>query len=293
MGDRALQLIDDIVSGLKYHKWKSAFFAFTCYSVIYTLVKSTIQFFPNVKVEGVVPFTMAVATSCAYGCWKTKKARRVVFKIANSNACLEIVFGDFFAESGVRALGVSEYFETQLGRPVSERSLHGSFIQRFYGGSPEGVDKQLESQLEAYRDKAQTKPEKIEGKRVCYPIGTTAVLKVGDDSYIWFAVAEADPATCKVSTDVELLWRALHRLWQRARSECNGHALNLPLIGSGLAGINLPTRDLLNLMILSAITESKAREVTRTIRIVLWTDRMDDVDLKEIKRYWEGGRGLS
>jgi hypothetical protein len=59
------------------------------------------------------------------------------------------------------------------------------------------------------------------------------------------------------------MWRAMHKVWERARVESGGHPLNLPLVGSGLSGLGLPTRDLLNLIVLSAITETKASEVIR------------------------------
>jgi hypothetical protein len=79
----------------------------------------------------------------------------------------------------------------------------------------------------------------------------------------------------------------LHKLWQRARIESGGHEINLPLVGSGLSGLGLPTRDLLNLIILSAITETKAKEVTQKIRIVLHRDRFEDLDLRDVKKHWE------
>jgi len=83
------------------------------------------------------------------------------------------------------------------------------------------------------------------------------------------------------------MWGALHELWQRARIESGGHAVNLPLIGGGLSGVGLPTRDLLNLIILSAVTETKSKEVTQRIRIVLHRDRFDDLDLMDVKQYWK------
>ena len=132
-----------------------------------------------------------------------------------------------------------------------------------------------------------TQTEKIEGKTVCYPIGTTAFIKVNDQSYILFALTAADPKTLKVFSNVELMWRALHKLWQRARNECGGHPLNLPLVGSGLSGLGLPTRDLVNLLILSAITETKSSEITQTIRILLRRDRFEEIDLRDVKQYWE------
>ena len=99
---------------------------------------------------------------------------------------------------------------------------------------------------------------------------------------------KADPVTCKAYSEVTMMWVALRiNPWQRARAESGGHPLNLPLVGSGLSGLGLPTRDLLNLIILSAITETKAKQVTPTIRIVLHRDRFEELDLREVKAHWE------
>ena len=114
------------------------------------------------------------------------------------------------------------------------------------------------------------------------------MVKVKDSRYILFALTNADPLTLKASSDVELMWRALHRLWERARNESSGHPVNLPLVGSGLSNLGLTSRDLLNLIILSVITETKAKDITRTVRVVLHRSRFSEIDLREIKRHWKG-----
>ena len=129
---------------------------------------------------------------------------------------------------------------------------------------------------------------KEEGKTLCYPIGTTALITVKEQKFILFALTNADPKTLKASSDVELMWKALHRLWERSRNESSGHPINLPLVGSGLSNLGLTSRDLLNLLILSVITETKAKDITRTIRIVLHRSRFDEVDLRDIRRHWKG-----
>ena len=120
-----------------------------------------------------------------------------------------------------------------------------------------------------------------------FPIGTTALIDVTGDRYIVFALAEADPQTCKADSDVTKMWVAMHCLWQRARIESGGHQLNVALIGSGLSGIGLPSRDLLNLIILSIITETKESRITEVVRIVLHPDRFEELDLRDVKTYWE------
>ncbi len=134
---------------------------------------------------------------------------------------------------------------------------------------------------------ASTVVEKVDGKSKCYPIGSTALITVNQDRYMAFAFAKTEPNTCKAYSDVTLMWVALHKLWGRVRIESGGYAVNLPLVGGGLSGLGLPTRDLLNLIILSAITETKAREVTKRIRIVLHRDRFDHLDLRDVKQFWK------
>jgi hypothetical protein len=158
-------------------------------------------------------------------------------------------------------------------------------ITQCFGGHPQPFDDQLVTELAAYS--STTEPAKVEGKNVKYDIGATAMVKANNDQYLLFALTHSDPVTCKASADVTMLWNAVNSLWKRARNECNALPLNVPLMGSGPSGLGLPTRDLLNLIVLSAITETKAREITKRIRIVLHRDRFDDLDLRDVKSYWK------
>jgi len=280
-----VQPLNDLWFGITKHKWKMIVYIFTCFSVLFTIVKVVTQFFPTIQISGPAPLTAAILVSCAWGLWKVWKPSRTTIKIAHSNTCLEICFGDIFEQKGIRAIGVSEFFETQLGQPVSDKSFHGAFLKRHFSGYQDSIDRQIGAQLA--NEESTKVSDKAEGKTLCYHIGTTVAINANEDRYILFAMSKTNHANCKVFSDVELMWGALHKLWQRARIECNGDPLNLPLVGSGLAGLNLPTRDLLNLVILSAITESKAHEITQAIRIVLRRDRFEDIDLREVKQHWE------
>lgn len=280
-----MQLFAGLIWGVKRHKWKTITYVFTCFSVICTGVAIVIQFFPKVRISGPAPLIAAILISFGWGLWRVWSPSKITVKIPNSSTYLEIIFGDIFEQEGIRAIGVSEFFETELGQPVSDKSLHGIFLKRHFSGYQESLDKQIEAQL--INEEWMTVMQKLEGKSRCFPIGTTALIKANDDRYILFALSKTDHKSCKVYSNIELVWRALHRLWERARIECNGNALNLPLVGSGLSGLNLPTRDLLNLIILSAITESKARQITHKVRIVLHRQRFEEIDLREVKQYWE------
>jgi len=226
------QSLKDLGFGIRRHPWKTAGYIFTAFSVIFTVVKATTQFIPQVQIQGPYALSAALLISIAWGLWKVWKPSEVSIKIANCNTTIKIVFGDIFQQDGIRAIAVSEFFDTKLGRPVSDKSLHGIFLKKCFGGYQEAIDKQIDGEL---ANETGTQVPKVEGKDRCYPIGTSAMVKVNDDCYLLFAFAKADPATCKCFSDVELMWRGMHKMWERARVECGGHPLNLPLVGSGLS----------------------------------------------------------
>ena len=274
----------DLWRGIFRHPFRTLQYIFTSFSVIFTLVKMVTHFVSGIKIEGLVPLSIALLISICFSLKKIWKPSKIDIKIANSNTVIEVIFGDLFEQSGIRAIAVNEFFDSKIGKPVSDKSLHGIFLQKCFGGHPEPFDKQVDEQLKKIQSNY---VEKIDGKTKFFPIGTTAIINVNQDRYLVFALSKTDPSTYKAYSNVSMMWDALHELWQKTRIESGGHDLNLPLIGSGLSGLGLPTRDLLNLIILSAITETKAKEITQRIRIVLHRDRFDDLDLRDLKKYWE------
>lgn len=82
-----------------------------------------------------------------------------------------------------------------------------------------------------------------------------------------------------------MLWKALEGLYGKARHSLGGAPLVLPLVGSGLSSIGLPARDLLDLIVLSIIAESKRKQIATLIKIILPSDRFDEIDLAELKKH--------
>jgi len=279
-----MQPLKDLWRGIKRHPWKTAGYIFTSFSVLFTLIKGVNQFFPGVKVEGPFAFTVIILVSVCFGLKKVWKPSDIKIKVANSDTTIEVLFGDLFAQDGIRAIAVNEFFDSALGKPVSEKSLHGYFLNKCFGGYPQPFDTQVEEQL---AKEPFDEVSRMEGKTKKYKIGTTAMLNAEKDRYLVFALTQTDITNCMATADVTMMWVALHHVWQRARAECGGAPLNLPLVGGGLAKIGLPTRDLLNLIILAAITETKEKSITQKIRIVLHRDRFEDLDLRDVQTHWK------
>jgi hypothetical protein len=280
----AFQSLKDLGSGIKRHPWKTIGYVFTAFSVIFTIIKGVNQFFPGVKVEGPFAFAAIIVGSAIFGLQKVWKPSSIKIKVANSDTSIEVLFGDLFCQDGIRTIAVNEFFDSALGKPVSEKSLHGIFLNKCFGGYPQPFDKQIDEQLAHELHEEISRPE---GKTKKYKIGATAMLNAEKDRYLVFALTHTDVSNCMATADVTMMWDALHHVWQRARAECGGSPLNLPLVGGGLAKIGLPTRDLLNLIILAAITETKEKVITHRIRIILHRDRFEDLDLRDVKNHWK------
>jgi hypothetical protein len=275
--------LSDFVREIFRHPWRTLADTFIGFSAIFTIARAITFFLPTTKIEGALPFAAAVVVGFAYALVKAWRPPRVEISLPNCNTVIEVIFGDLFAQDGIRAIAVNEFFDSELGNPVSPVSVHGLFIKRVFGGRPDSFDKQVEEEL---KNIVGLEVIRAEGKSTCYPIGTSVLITANADRYIAFAFARTDPATCKASSDVATMWLALQELWKRARVECNGHPLNLPLVGSGLAAVGLPARVILDLIILSIIVETKLKHVTPRIRVVLFGDRFGFPDLRDVVKNW-------
>ena len=232
-----MQSLKDLWRGIKRHPWKTLGYVFTAFSGLFTVVKGINQFFPGVQIEGAYAFAVVILVSICFGLKKVWKPSKIKIKVANSDTTIEVLFGDLFAQDGIRAIAVNEFFDSALGKPVSEKSLHGYFLNKCFGGYPQPFDKQVDEQLA--NEPCEETP-RSEGKTKKYKIGTTAMLNAEKDRYLVFALTHTDVTNCMASADVTMMWIALHHVWQRARAECGGTALNLPLIGVFVALLRLP-----------------------------------------------------
>lgn len=277
-----MQSLKDLLRGIKKHPVKMLGYAFTAFSILLTIFRG-LNLIPGVAINGWLAFWSVLAVSLIYGFKKVWKPSSIKIAVANSNTTIEVLFGDLFGQDGIRAIAVNEFFDSALGKPVSEKSLHGLFLNKCFGGYPQPFDKQVDEQL---ANEPHEVVPRAEGKTKKFKIGATAMVNAEKDRYLAFALTHTDVTNCMATADVTMVWVALHHVWQRARAECGGSPLNLPLVGGGLAKIGLPTRDLLNLIILAAITETKEKVITQRIRIVLHRDRFEDLDLRDVETHW-------
>ncbi len=244
----------------------------------------SIAFFnPELKLQGFRNHLMLITISSAIGLCRVYQPNKVLIKINTSDTTLNIYYGDVFESKGYTAIAVNEFFDSELGKPVSEKTLHGMVIKRFFGGHPESFDNAVSADLQNY-DFEQV--DRKQGNRKKYPIGTTAQVVANEHKFLLFALSHTNIETFKASSDLATMISTMYGLFEKSRNCTGGETLILPLIGSGISGVGLPATQLLQSIILVIIEETKKRQICKRIDLVLHESRFEEVDLETIKRQW-------
>lgn len=261
------------------------YYVFYGLSACWTVVELSITFnllsVPVGKIIFVFLMFLAFIVSFSMACRK----QQIKIKLKNTNTLVSIKFGDIFQENGWIAVPVNEYFDSRVdNKVVSEKSLHGKLIKHELG-----VDGQVyfdQKIAESLAKVDSTSKPRDKGKPHKYPIGTTAALECGNKKYLPFASSEVDDQY-KAHTTLPLIIKSLNGLFEKSRAECSGNPLCIPLLGTGLSGSGIPPKQIINLMLTSILTETKKREITKKINIIIWKSYEDEINLNEIEKQWK------
>lgn len=278
-----MNLLHNISLGIRRRPLKFLSEVLLAYSFLWTLIDSASYFFPDIKLQGVRYYLTLVGVSLLIACVRAYQQRSVSFKVGHSNTKVTILFGDLFDRAGHLAIPVNEFFDSELGLPVSPKSLHGIVINRFFGGHPASFDQLITNELV---NTPSNNVQRSGGKCCQYAIGTTASVKTNSHRFLLFALCTTDITTFKASATVPDLVRALEGLCAKARVVLGGEKLVVPLVGSGLSGIGLPANQLLQLILLVLVNETKKSQVALEIEVVIHPDRFDEVDLRLVENIW-------
>ena len=258
-------------------------YGFAAYGVLSSVFVSFGIFFPNNKPEGVFWYAVIVLVSVATGLWRCRPRQRVTLEIPASDSSIEITFGDIFEGTGIVVIPVNEYFDGSLGDHVSENSLHGLFIRDVLGGQSSTffdlTSKALES-VEA--EEVQRKSGQIKK----YPIGTVAPVDINQKRFLLAALSRTDLETLKAYATVHELWDCLRGIWQGVRNFSNGNCVKIPLLGSGLSGVGLPPKNLIEIIMTSFLYYTKKQKIADKVTLVLPSSLKGEIDLVTIKRSW-------
>ena len=283
-----------------YRKWVTIkqdpkaliIYIFVAYGVIWAILDPIMSIIPSFQIyfSGWDRYLIMLSISIVIGFVRIERPNEIVLRVQNST--IVITFGDLFTQQGIRVIPVSQFMYEM---DVVPSSLQAIVIRRFIEGG-EGIQgaTTYKNALDAGLRTKQTQ-EIVRfsetGTEKFYQLGTSAILKHVGETYLYFAVTKTELIGQIPDDNCSLvkLLMALECMLDEARVQSRGQDLNLPLIGSGMAGINLsPMRILeLNLLaILSSLVE-KGNITTGNIRIVLHEKYFEQIDLNHFHQSWK------
>lgn len=258
---------------------------FATYGALWLGIESITAFFVSVKPAGWVGYGTLLGLAVIGGVWRAWPRRRIEFAIPASDSSFEIRFGNIFERDGLVVIPVNEYFDGELGDHVSETSLHGQFISQALGGQSKiFYDVTVEALTNVAPEQAGV--NRPSGRSDRYAIGTVARIDLPDHRYLLAVLSRTDLSTLKAHASVHDLWTCLGGVWKGVRQFSSGKPVNIPLIGSGLSGVGLPAKHLVEIMLTSFLCHTKEAKVANCVTLVLPRHLAGHVDLKDIKRRW-------
>src|SRR5882724_5878790 len=140
-----MRALKDLLRGIRRHPLKAASHVFVAFSVMWTITEALSYFVPGITIKGPIALGALVLISVVYGLKKVWKPSKIAIDVAHTNTCIIVLFGDLFQQDGLKAVAVNDFFDSKLGKPVSENSVHGKLINHCCGGYPEAFDKQVKA----------------------------------------------------------------------------------------------------------------------------------------------------
>ena len=285
-------LFNRIILGLKQKPLKVCLSIFVAYAAIWTILEPLLGIVPAAVqyLSGELKFVVLLIISILIGLYRS--AVPVDLSILYGNSVIKILFGDLFAFDGITAIPVSRhFFETEVVTTSLQHKVIQSFVQSQEGTKGFDVyEKRLsialenESYKEIYRGNTQI-PEKY------YSLGASAFLDIRGQDYLLFALTESEVKGYipKDNCNVSKMWTALEVFWRSARIHSRGNSVNIPLIGSGVTGIRLNPRQILelNLLAISNAIEEAGKITTEEIRIILHPKYIDILNLNDFQSLWK------
>lgn len=210
-----------------------------------------------------------------------KQLRR---SFADPKATVVVTPADLFAQDDAHLVaGFSDTFDTLADDDTA------ILVDRVYHGDRARLDHELRMGLrQVSRAAAESRKDKKRGKLIRYPIGT--VVPLAQPGRRIFAVAYSTMGNDLIArSSLDDLGLSLDRLWDAVFLHGRLTPVAIPLIGSGLAGIDLPGHeDLLTLVIESFLRRSRHQRIAKELRVVISPSILDEIKLLEVAAYMRG-----
>ncbi|RLA78942.1 MAG: hypothetical protein DRG78_13945 [Epsilonproteobacteria bacterium] len=203
-------------------------------------------------------------------------------KITNTTD-ITILYGDIFKTDGIIVIPVNEYFDTIVDKEiVSTNTLHGKLINEIFKNDKSNLQYQLHNGLKGIQSITDTSRER--GNKARYPLGT--VVKIEKDNIIYYLVALTrfnQTQQAEITKDEYQI--VIIGLLNYIEKFAQGSVVNMPLIGSGEAGVDLPKQKILEFLLISMELMDKFT-VSKGINIILYKTSKNHINLNRVENIY-------
>lgn len=249
-----------------------------------SVITSLVFLFGNIPEEKKLLFFLGfllVLIVVYIGIWiHANNLKKVTLSVNNS--IIEIEAGDLFDCEGFKMIAFNEYYDTLVDNEiVSERTLNGKYIKRFYPDAS-GLDEKILTNSHA-RDCILSSIQRARGKCDKYKLGT--IIK--DGQYFLLAFTKFD-AENRAYLEINEYADCLLNMWNECDIHYAGNSVVLPLLGSGITRFrgyeNISDQELLEMIIWTFKVSRIRFQYPAKAKIVLTKNSLDKINLYEIKQ---------
>lgn len=236
----------------------------------------------------IIFFAFVISCFCAL-----RKKRNLVWK--KSNSSLSIIYDDIFdlkMEKGKKhfvVIPVDTQFMSDVDIDsqnikyprVAPNTLHGKFINKFYGDNTKQLKKEIKKYIaiKEYKidENQQKKYPNSKAKR--FEIGTVVQISPENDResvFLLLALAEFNEHN-RASCDKSKLIIALNSLFKFYDENCQGGDLYIPLMGTGFSRAGLTETE--SLRITKACAELNLDCIRGNVNIVIYKENRKDISI--------------
>lgn len=218
--------------------------------------------------------------------WKANNLNNVDLKIENTT--ISIVTGDLFEQDGLKAIAFNEYFDTKVDdKIISKKSLNGIFIKRFFPSTVEALDAHISNYEFREENILEKNTTRIAGKKQKYQIGTVCLY----NDFLLTAFSKFNDKNQAYLTMPEYL-SFLIKFWDEINVVYAQRSVSVPIFGSGITRIkehkNITDEELLKIMLWTFKVSETRFKYPALLRIVIHKDKIDTINLFEIKSMQNG-----
>jgi len=195
-----------------------------------------------------------------------RPVKKIIYNYPGQDLKIEVRIGDLLEVPGQKVISTNTTFDTDISTGIiSLNSLQGQFTQKFYPGNLQKLDSELH---QALKDIPHSIIQKQTGKKERFEFGTTVKLKLADQSFYWFAMADLNNNN-NAKTTLKTVNQALDGLWNYIETKGEKEDTVIPLVGSGLGRLTTSRKKLIAIIAQSFINASENHVFSNKLIIVV------------------------